>query len=150
MTPVSDRSRKAIAIATIPDTTTDPIEWARLAAQVADQKGGLESIILDVGDVLAITGAFVITSAGNRRLVKALVNEIEGQISQAGGPRPKRVEGLEKLEWVLMDYGDFVVHVFLEASRKFYELERLWADVPRVEWQYADRDAGKEGTAADG
>jgi ribosome-associated protein len=94
--------------------------------------------VLDVGDVLAITDAFVITSAGNSRLVKAVVEEVEFAVADAGGPKPRRVEGADKLEWVLMDYGDFVVHVFLDETRQFYELERLWSDVPRLAWATAD------------
>ena len=56
----------------------------------------------------------------------------------AGGPKPRRVEGLDGLEWVLLDYGDFVVHVFHHETRKYYELERLWSDVPRVDWRTDD------------
>ncbi len=95
--------------------------------------------MLDVGDVLAITGIFVITSAGNNRLVKALVDDIEAKVKESGGPSPRRVEGLDRHEWVLIDYGDVVVHVFLDETRRFYELERLWSDVPRIAW--ADEDA---------
>lgn len=94
--------------------------------------------MLDVGEILAITDAFVITSASNARLVKTLVEEIEFQVAEAGGPKPRRIEGLDQLEWVLMDYGTFVVHVFLDQTRSFYELERLWADVPRLAWATAD------------
>ena len=90
--------------------------------------------MLDVGEILAITDAFVITSAGNSRLVKAVVDEVEAVLTQAGGPKPRRIEGLGELEWVLMDYGDFVVHVFLDEARHFYELERLWGDVGRLDW----------------
>lgn len=90
--------------------------------------------MLDVGSILAITDAFVITSAGNSRLVKAIVDEVEGVLTVEGGPKPRRIEGLGELEWVLMDYGDFVVHVFLDETRRFYELERLWGDVPRLDW----------------
>lgn len=95
-------------------------------------------MVLDVGEILAITDAFVITSAGNTRLVKTLVDEVEFRVAEAGGPRPLRVEGLDQLEWVLMDYGSFVVHVFLTETREFYELERLWGDVPRLAWATAD------------
>jgi len=87
-----------------------------------------------VGDVLSITGAFVITSGGNSRLVRTLADEVEARITAAGGPKPRRVEGRDKFEWVLVDYGDFVVHIFNDDTRKFYELERLWSDVPRIEW----------------
>jgi ribosome-associated protein len=99
--------------------------------------------VLDVGDVLSITGTFVITSAGNSRLVRALVDDIEDQVREAGGPSPLRVEGRDRHEWVLIDYGDMVVHVFLDETRRFYELERLWADVPRIDW-------AEEPTAAEG
>lgn len=117
------------------DTETDPIEWARLAAQTAEAKGGLDPQILAVGDVLGILDAFVITSATNDRLVRTLVKEIEQAIGEAGGPKPSKIEGLDKLEWVLMDYGDFVVHVFLETARRFYDLEHLWSDVPKISWE---------------
>jgi ribosome-associated protein len=119
---------------TAPLTTTD---WALIAARAADHKGGADTVVLDVGDILAITEAFVITSAGNSRLVKALVDEVEHVLTDAGGPKPRRVEGLGELEWVLMDFGDFLVHVFLDETRRFYELERLWSDVPRLEWATA-------------
>ena len=78
---------------------------------------------------------FVIASATNTRQVRAIADEIEAQIAAAGGPRPVRVEGREDFTWVLMDYGDFVVHVFLEETRQYYDLERLWADVDRVDWR---------------
>jgi len=84
--------------------------------------------------VLALCGWFVIASASNERLVKAICDEVELQVDQVSGPKPKRIEGLGDRQWVLMDYGDFVVHVFQQEQREFYDLERLWADVPRVEW----------------
>jgi ribosome-associated protein len=110
------------------------LDWVRLAARVAATKTDDETVVLDVGEVLAITNWFVITSGRNPRQVKTLVDEIEEQVAEAGGPRPLRVEGLDARQWVLMDYGDFVVHVFLDDTRRYYELERLWADVPRVAW----------------
>ena len=67
--------------------------------------------------------------------MRTIADEVEAQVAEAGGPRPVRVEGLDDLRWVLMDYGDFVVHVFLEETRRYYDLERLWADVARVDWQ---------------
>ncbi len=105
------------------------------AARAADAKLGARTMVLDVSDVLSITGWFVITSGANTRQVKTIAEEIEEEVSAAGGPRPLRVEGLDSLRWVLMDYGDFVVHVFLEEERDYYELERLWNDVPRVAWE---------------
>ncbi|HVX19368.1 MAG TPA: ribosome silencing factor [Acidimicrobiales bacterium] len=109
-------------------------DWVGVAARAADAKKGADIVVLDVGDVLSITGWFVITSAPNDRLVRTLAEEIEQQVAGAGGPRPLRVEGLDDLRWVLMDYGDFVVHVFLEEARRYYDLERLWRDVPTLDW----------------
>lgn len=98
-------------------------------------------MVLDVGGVLAITEQFVITSAGNTRQVATIAQAIEEQISLESGPKPLRIEGLDDLHWVLLDYGSFVVHVFLEETRSYYELERLWADVARLEWRAADSEA---------
>ena len=94
--------------------------------------------MLDVGEVLSITTWFVVTSGSNPRQVRTIAEEVERVVAEEGGPRPRRVEGLDALQWVLIDYGDFVVHVFHSDARKFYDLERLWGDVPRLEWQALD------------
>ena len=91
-------------------------------------------VVLEVAEVLALCGWFVIASAANERQVKAICDEVEKQIHELGGPKPKRIEGLQERQWVLMDYGDVVVHVFQQDQRDFYDLERLWADVPRLDW----------------
>ena len=111
--------------------------WCEVAARAASGKKGEDIVILDVGGVLAITDAFVIVSASNDRLVRSLADEVEQQVKDAGGPAPLRVEGLREGQWVLMDYGDFVVHVFLDETRRFYDLERLWQDAPKVTWDDA-------------
>jgi ribosome-associated protein len=115
--------------------------WPVLAAQAASSKKGLDPLVLAVGDVLAITDHFVIVSATNTRLVRTIAEDIEQQIRAAGGPSPLRIEGLDDLHWVLVDYGAFVVHVFLQETRDYYELERLWSDVPRVDWEIAETAA---------
>ena len=107
-------------------------QWALTAAAAAAGKKADDTIVLDVSGVLAITEYFVIASAGNDRLVKAIVEEVERGVDDIGGPKPIRIEGLADAQWVLMDYGDFVVHVFLEDVRRYYDLERLWSDVPRI------------------
>jgi ribosome-associated protein len=114
------------------DETT---QWPVLAAEAASSKMGTDPVILDVGDVLSITDHFVIVSGANTRQVRTIAEEIERQITDAGGPKPLRTEGLDDLRWVLLDYGAFVVHVFLQEAREYYELERLWSDVPRVDFQ---------------
>ena len=109
-------------------------ESVLLAAQAAAGKTDESTVVLDVGDVLSITGYFVITGGTNSRQVKAIAEEVEEQLALEEDLKPLRTEGLDTLRWVLLDYGDFVVHVFLDEARRYYELERLWADVPRVAW----------------
>lgn len=113
----------------------DDAYWPVAAARAADAKSASDVLVLEVGPVLALCSHFVIASASNTRLVKTIAEEIEEQLAAAGGPRPRVVEGLSDLHWVLLDYGDFVVHVFLQETRDYYDLERLWSDVDRVDWQ---------------
>jgi len=115
----------------------DPDRWPVLAACAAASKKAIDPVVLAVGDVLAITDHFVITSGSNTRQVRTIADEVERQITEEGGPKPLRSEGLDDLRWVLLDYGDFVVHVFLDDARHYYELDRLWSDVPRVAWTEA-------------
>ena len=119
--------------------TTAPVgdeilTWVTAAARAASDKQANDVLVLDVGDVLSITDWFVICDAGNIRQVRSIVDEVEQQVDAVGGPKPVRVEGLDSRQWVLMDYGGFVVHVFLDEARHYYELERLWSDVPRLDW----------------
>lgn len=114
--------------------------WAVAAARAASEKTDADTVVLSVGDLLAITDLFVVTSARNVRQVRGLVDEVEVKLTEQGGPKPLRIEGLDDLRWVLMDYGAFVVHVFLEETRTFYDLERLWSDAARVDWRSATAD----------
>ena len=114
--------------------TSESTRWAVEAARAADDKRGAETLVLAVGNVLAVTDHFVISHGTNPRQVRTIAEEVERRITEAGGPKPIRIEGLDDLTWVLLDYGDFVVHVFNEEARRYYELERLWSDVPKVDW----------------
>jgi ribosome-associated protein len=115
----------------------------RLAAQTADAKKGTDTVIIEVGSVLAITEYFVITSASNSRLVGTLAESIEEAVKLAGGTGPIRVEGLRERQWVLLDFGAWVVHVFNSETRAFYDLDRLWKDMPRLSWEPAlDAESG--------
>ena len=116
---------------------TDAKERSRVAANAAADKKGEDIVILDVGDILGIADAFVITSAPNTRQVRTIVEEVEKQVREKCDDRPRSVEGLDDASWVLLDYGDVVVHVFLSETRSFYGLERLWADAARVPWENA-------------
>ena len=126
-------------------TEPDDVRWPVLAARAADAKSGRDIVVLKVGPVLGICEHFVITSAPNTRLVRTIADEVEAQVSAAGGPKPLRVEGLDDLHWVLLDYGDFAVHVFLDETRHYYDLERLWSDVDRIDW--SDDSAGWKQTS---
>jgi ribosome-associated protein len=119
------------------EPTLTTADLAGMAARAADDKKGDDIVVLDVGDIMGIVGSFVITSASNTRLVRTIVDEVEKQLTERAETKPRAVEGLDDASWVLMDYGDFVVHVFLSETREFYGLERLWADAARVPWQAA-------------
>ena len=108
-----------------------------VAARAADAKLGEETVILAMGELLGLTDAFVVTNGRNSRQVRTIVDEVERQVKLTYGRSPHRVEGLDDAYWVLMDYGDFLVHVFVDEARAFYDLEHLWNDAPRVEWTAA-------------
>ncbi len=104
-----------------------------VAAGAASSKTDDPTVVLEVGELLGITDHFVITSGSNLRQVRTIAEEIEMRVKAHGGGSPRYVEGLGDARWVLLDYGDFIVHVFLDEARHFYNLERLWSDAPRVE-----------------
>lgn len=112
-------------------------DWARHAARAADDKLGRDTIVIAVGEVISVTDFFVISSAQTSRQVRAIAEEIEEQLTILDGPKPLRVEGRTDHRWVLMDFGGFVVHILDDEYRAFYDLERLWSDCPRIEWQDA-------------
>lgn len=94
--------------------------------------------MLDVGDIISITEYFVITSGTNTRQVKTIAEEIEEVLKVYAEVAPRAIEGLSDASWVLLDYGVIVVHVFLDETREYYDLDRLWSDAPRVDWQSLD------------
>ena len=110
-----------------------------VAAGAADEKLGQETVVLAMGELLGVVDAFVVTSGRNPRQVRTLVDEIEAQVKDETGQKPVRMEGVREGTWVLMDYGDFIVHVFLDEVRQYYDLEHLWSSAPRVAWREAVR-----------
>lgn len=109
----------------------------------ADAKQASNIVILEVGEVLGITEYFVIAGASNTRLSKAIAEEVQQVVRDADGDLPLRMEGMDDRTWILLDYGDVVVHVFTEEVRSYYELERLWGDVNVVDWKaYLPASAG--------
>jgi ribosome-associated protein len=110
-----------------------------LAARAAWSKQGSDIVVLEVGEVLAIVDWFVVASAANARAARTIAEEVEEQLRRHDGTEVLRTEGIDDARWVLLDFGDVAVHVFSEEARDYYDLERLWADVPHLEWQEGDR-----------
>jgi ribosome-associated protein len=101
------------------------------ALRAANDKKALETVVLDLREVASFTDYFIITSGTNVRQVQAIADDVVEQL-KGQGTRAARVEGYNTAEWVLVDYGDFIVHVFEDKARRFYDLERLWRDAKRV------------------
>jgi ribosome-associated protein len=107
-------------------------ERIRVAIHAAGEKKALDVVVLDLREVASFTDFFVIASGTNVRQVQAIADAVEEHLHKELRVKPARVEGYNSAEWVLLDYGDFILHVFEEKSRRFYDLERLWRDAARV------------------
>ncbi|AKK11622.1 ribosome silencing factor [Corynebacterium uterequi] len=119
-------------------TATDQSrQLAEIAARAADEKLGEHIAVYDVSDVMAISDVFVVVTADNERQVRAVCEEIEDELSKAGR-EPLRREGNREFRWVLLDYGQFVVHVQRPQEREFYGLDRLYADCPLLDVEGLD------------
>lgn len=114
------------------DSIIDAKQLAVAAARIADEKKGETIQVIEVGDQLKVADFFVIVSGTSRAHVKALYNELHVRL-KAGGHQHLRPEGVELGWWVVLDYGDVVVHVLQPEARVYYDIERLYADCPRVD-----------------
>ena len=112
-----------------------------MAAAAIDDKKGLDVTLLDISELLVVTDVFVIASGTSNRHVRTLSDEVEEKLKNETGRRPLRREGREYSRWVLLDYGDLVIHVFDQETRDYYQLERLWADAPRIAYEPASAEA---------
>lgn len=118
--------------ATAAEHCTDELdERICTALRAASDKKALDLVVLDLREVANFTDYFIIASGANTRQVQAIADEAVEQLKKQG-TRASRVEGYNAAEWVLVDYGDFILHVFEDKARKFYDLERLWRDAKRV------------------
>jgi ribosome-associated protein len=122
------------------EQTGDPViehsvELARAAADALFAKNGADIVLLDVEDSFFLTDVFVIATGSSRINVQALSDHVEEKLTEDFEIKPLRVEGRPEGEWVLVDFGDIIVHVFQEAPREFYSLERLWGDAARIRWE---------------
>jgi ribosome-associated protein len=109
-------------------------DWVLAAAAAAADKKAERIVVLDVSEQLVITDYFVIASGTNDRQVKTIAEEVERRLATGHGLKPFRREGEREGRWVLLDYVDFVVHVFLREEREYYDLERLWSDAPAMSY----------------
>ena len=118
--------------------TTDQLqrslEAAQKVARICDDYRGRDTLILDLTGITPICDYFVITTGGNRRQIHAIADEANRMLKESGSRRMGR-EGYDESSWVVQDYGDVVLHVFTPETRQLYDLENLWADAPRVEWE---------------
>lgn len=102
-------------------------EMTKLACKALEEKKGMDIKVIDIREVSVIADYFVIASAANQNQVQAMVDEVEETLGRAGY-EPKQIEGNKSSSWVLMDYGDLIIHIFDEENRLFYDLERIWRD----------------------
>jgi ribosome-associated protein len=108
-------------------------ENVKLALRCASDKKAFDMVAIDLREIASFTEFFIIASGANSRQVQAIADEITEQLKEQLNSRVVRVEGYQTGEWVLLDYGDFVVHIFEAKAREFYDLERLWRDAKKVE-----------------
>lgn len=108
---------------------------ALMAADAISDKKGMDVELLEVGDLLTVTDVFVIASGTSRTHVRSLADAVQEALADKAERKPLRREGVDEGEWVLLDYGDVVVHLFQPEQREYYGLERLWRDAPRIPWE---------------
>ncbi len=127
------REAAKIEISTTPTPFSELDPELQLAIRCISAKQGIDIKALDLRDIVSFTEFFVISSGSNQRQVQAIADEINEQLKKQLGTRPVRIEGYSSAEWVLLDYGDYIVHIFNTESREFYDLARLWRDARKVD-----------------
>jgi ribosome-associated protein len=123
--------------------STEAVTAARAAAHAAADKLATDIIALDVSEQVVITDVFFLCSGANDRQVRAIVDAIEDRLREEGS-KPIRREGEREGRWVLLDFGDMVVHVQLAEERVHYALERLWKDCPLIDLELPDHEAARD------
>jgi len=102
-------------------------EMARIVCEALAEKKALDIKIINIEEISVLADYFIISSGSNRNQVQAMVDNVE-EFMEKAGYRPRQIEGYQTAHWILMDYGDIVIHVFDEENRLFYDLERIWRD----------------------
>ena len=103
------------------------MEMTKLAVKALDEKKAMDIKVIDIPEVSVLADYFIIASGSNQKQVQAMVDNVEEQLGKAGY-EPKQIEGTKNSSWILMDYGDLIIHIFDEENRLFYDLERKWKD----------------------
>ena len=111
----------------------DPEALARRIVAVADDKGATDLVAIDVSDLLGYTDFLIIGTARNERQANAIAEEVQYRLKHDDGLLAKRVEGLPEARWILVDYIDCILHVFVTETRELYRLEQLWGEAPRID-----------------
>ena len=106
---------------------------ALVAARAIDEKKGSDIVIQDVSELLKVTDYFVIATAANKRRADAIAEEVEEKLRKECGIKPMSREGVEECDWILLDYGMIVVHIFQPEQRDYYRLEQLWEQAPTID-----------------
>lgn len=114
-----------------PEPSLSPHELARIAADAAADKKARDIVILDMRGLVVYTDFMVVCTGNTPRQTAAIADEIRRVLKEDHGVRARRVEGEREAEWILMDYLDFVVHIFTPQAREFYRLDRLWGEAPQ-------------------
>lgn len=128
--------------------TEESIKEIKVAAAAANEEKATDIVAFDVSEPLAITDAFLIASGDNPRQVIAIAAEVEKQLYLDSNIKPRFREGLEEAEWVLLDYGDFIIHIMDENAREFYALEKLWADCPSIDLDLKNAESSSDAAEA--
>ena len=108
------------------------VELAKLAISALEDKKAEDIRLIDIGDVSVLADYFIIASGNNRTQVQAMADEVEQRLGRAG-VSPRQVEGYQAANWVLLDFGDVIIHIFDAQNRLFYDLERIWKDGKQIE-----------------
>ena len=116
-----------------PDRVNLALEHARMAARIADDNRAKDILLLDLRQATPLVDFFVIATANSRRQSHAIASEIDAEMKKLGEHK-LGLEGSEEGRWILIDYGDFVVHIFSAEGRAYYALEEIWGDAPRLDW----------------
>ena len=131
-----------------PERLAKALEHARICARIADDNRAKDILLLDLRQATPLVDFFVIATADSRRQSNAIASEIDQEMKRLGEHK-LGIEGSEEGRWVLIDYGDFVVHVFSSEARTYYALEEIWGDAVRLDWRDPDRPTAAASPPAD-